>query len=619
MKLTSQIFSKIWLPIALGIYALIFLFRLPPQLVMAGIQVTDSLIILIACLIIYFCFKKRAPGWKIITLVLTLMIFTLPLLRIWHIAESNYNLVLGLLPWSDAAGYFSDATNLVKGSLFSEFSGHRPLFASILAVLLDISGGNIQISLVILTMINGLAAFLFAWEILESFGPFAGVAMILLLQVYYRQFAGALMTEQLGIPLGLMALSSLFYATSHKNKWYFSAGLFFLTLALFARAGAFFVIPAVLILGCFLFKENGPFSFKNNLILLFALLAAWGLNVLLGQVVAVPGTVSLGNFSYTLYGQAVGGKGWTQVFIDHPEIGKMPDAERTQTVYRLALEEILSKPSGLASGFFNAWKDYFFPSMFAGFGYIQPGDKYSSPIIQVILTILLATGLAQCWRYRDQEIYLLLISCMGAIFLSIPFIPPSESAYMRVYAATIAIPALIACLGILALFQKQIPVVAMDSAEAYQRTLAVSVLGIILVLLSTVGAMTIKAISRIAAPEPIACQTGETPIQFYLSPNGYIQITPNESGQQTYVPNVSARDFRQSMRKFPGIYHKFSDTLIAIITPPALITYTRNMLTGEFLWLIAPADVSSYSGKTVHACGQANNQDFSVIYIKAIK
>jgi hypothetical protein len=43
------------------------------------------------------------------------------------------------------------------------------------------------------------------------------------------------------------------------------------------------------------------------------------------------------------------------------------------------------------------------------------------------------------------------------------------------------------------------------------------------------------------------------------------------------------------------------------------------MLTGEFLWLIATAEVSNYSGKTVHACGQTNNQGFSVIYIKAIK
>jgi hypothetical protein len=619
MKPTSQIFSKFWLPLALCIYALIFLFRLPPQLVMAGIQITDWLIILIACGIIYFCFKKPGWGWKIFALALTLMIFTLPLLRIWENAESNYNLVLGLLPWSDAAGYFSDAVSLLQGSLFGEFSGHRPLFASFLAVLLQSSHGNIQISLVILTIINGLAVFLFAWEIVESFGPFAGAGMILLLQMFYRQFAAVLLTEQLGIPLGLMALSSLFYAIRRKNKWFFSAGLFFLTLALFARAGAFFVIPAVLLLGCFLFKENGHFSFKNNSILLFALLAAWGLNALLGNIVAVPGTVALGNFSYTLYGQAVGGKGWTQVFIDHPEISMMPDAERTQTVYRLALDQVMRSPSGLATGFFRAWRDYFIPSIFAGFGYIQLGDKYSSPVIQVILTIFLLLGLVQCWRYRDQAIYLLLLSGIVGIFLSIPFIPPSESANMRVYAVTIAIPALITCIGILTLFQKHRPVVAIDSSEAYQRIRMVSVLGITLALLSTVGAMTIKTLSRIPAPEPITCQSAEVPLQFQLSPQGYVQITTNEASQRTYVPNVSARDFRQSMRKFPGIYHTFSDALIATITPPVLITYTRNMLTGKFFWLIAPAEISSYSGKTVRACGQVDNQDFSVIYIKTIK
>ena len=109
MKLTSQIFSKFWFLIAIGIYSIIFFLPLPPNITSNGIQMIDELIILLACIAIYISFKKKGRGWLILVVVLILTIFTLPLLRIWQSAESNYNLVLGLLPWSDAAGYFSDA------------------------------------------------------------------------------------------------------------------------------------------------------------------------------------------------------------------------------------------------------------------------------------------------------------------------------------------------------------------------------------------------------------------------------------------------------------------------------------------------------------------------------
>ena len=471
-----------------------------------------------------------------------------------------------------------------------------------------------------LTLINGLAVFLFAWEIQEILGPLAAAGMVLLLQFYYRQFSGVFLTEQLGLPLGLLALSGLLYATRYKNIWYFSGGLFLLTVALFARAGAFFVLPTILMVGSVFFKENGRFSLKYTFILLFAILSAWGLNVILGHMVAAPGTVSLGNFSYTLYGQVVGGKGWTQIFKDHPEVNKMADADRTQTIYRMAFNEVVRNPSGLVTGFLSAWKDFFVPSIFAGFSFVKLGDKYSSPIIQTILTIFLFLGLVQSWRRKNQDIYLLLLAITAGIFLSIPFIPPSESANMRIYAGTIAIPALFACIGILTIFKKAGPVIEPDSGLIDQRKLMVFCLGITLVSLSTVGAIMIKTTAQIPSPAPIICQAGEVPIQFQLFQKAYIQINTNETGQQTYVPNVSARDFRQSLRKFPGIYHNFSDALVATITPPVLLTYARNMLTGQSLWLIIQPKLTDIAvGKTIRACGQTDDQGFSVIYINTTK
>lgn len=618
MELISKFLSRFWFLLAFGLYALVFILPIPSQVKFEGVQVMDEAIILAGCALIFLAFKKTGWIWKTIALTVTLSIFTLPLLRVWENAESNYNLVLGLLPWSDANGYYSDAITLLQGGLFSTFSGHRPFFSSFLAVLLNLSHESILISIVVLTIINGLAVFLFAREIQENFGPFAGASLILLLQVFYRQFAGVLLTEQLGLPLGLIALSSLIHAVRKKNKWSFSSGLFLLTLALFTRAGAFFVLPAILLVGIILFKENGRFSPKNSLLLCLALLAGWGLNFALGRLVSTPGTASMGNFSYTLYGQAMGGKGWTQVFLDHPELSQLPDAEQAQAIYRLALNEIWRHPAGLATGFFNAWKDFFVPSPFAGFGFLQPGDKYSSPVIQVILTIFLLIGLFQSWRHRDQGLHLLLLALSAGILLSIPFAPPSESALMRVYAATISIPILLACLGLLALIQK--PAIVSTSNLAWEpgNGWILTGAGLLLVFTTLAGAVFLRATAHSGAPAVVNCPNGSIPLQVRLSSGSFITIATNESGTQTHLPNISARDFRQSLRAFPGVYSGFSRNLIENITPPILFTFTRNLLTGDFFWLIAPPELAVSAGKTISACGEAAGQGFSVIYITPV-
>ena len=618
MKPVLQVLSRGWFLLAFLLFSLVFILPLPGQLIFNGIHITDEVILLSSCVIIFFALKDSRWGWKTIQLALTLVIFTLPILRLWASAESNYYLVLGLLPWSDASGYYADAARLLDGGLFTAFSGHRPLFPALLAVLLKFGNGNFQVISILLAIIVAISVYLFTREIRTSFGPLTGTGMTLLLQIYYRPYAGMLLTEQLGMPLGLIAIASLFYAVNHKNKWLFSGGLFLLTFGLFARAGAFFVLPAILIAGIFLFKDTARLSAaKMGLMFSLTLLAAWGLNITLVRLVSEPDTASLGNFSYTIYGQAVGGKGWTQVFIDHPEINKLTDAQQSQVVYMLALNEILKHPSNLAQSFLTAWKDFFLPGIFAGFGFIQPGDKYSSPIIQIILTIFLFAGIFLCFRHRQQAIHLLLLAFACGIFISIPFIPPSESQNMRIYAATISVPSLLAWIGISGVFPNH-PITRRPAPELHSNQIfALLSLGFTLVFLSTAGAVTLKAISTSPpALEPVNCPAGMIPVQVQLSRGAYVEITTNESGIPTSLPTVTARDFRKSLRGFPGVYHNFSDTLLEAVTPPALLTYTRNLLSGDFVWLTVPPEQLVQDGKTLRACAEPAGQNLSILSIR---
>lgn len=620
MKLPARFLPNFWFPAALGLYLLVFILPLPAQVNFKGFQVVDEFIVLAGCGLILYAFKKTGWGWKSIALALTLIIFTLPLLRLWESAESNYNLVLGLLPWSDASGYYSDALQLLNGNLLGTFAGDRPLFPALLSGLLWVTGENLKTTLLILALINSLAAFISACQIRDAFGPLVGTGMLYLTHVFYRLFVGTTLTEQLGIPFGLLGTVFLLRGLQEKKALSFAAGIFTSMLGLLARPGAFFIIPVMLVYGIIAFKKDGRLSKRIWIFFLVAAILPWLINSGLRGSLAVDQSVSFGRYSYTLYAQAVGSDDWRQVLLDHPnELAGLNEPEFSREIYRLALQEIGLNPFRLVLSSIRAWADLFFSSLYGIFSYFQFGNPVLIAISQSAATLFFFIGLLFSWLNRHEEIYALTLVAFLGIFLSAPFAPPINTLWMRAYAATLAIPALLACIGLSAVVQKWTAFPASGPAWLPGNGWLLTSAGLTLVIITLAGALLIRATVQPGELQAVTCPNGSIPLQFRLSTGAFIAIATNESGQITEVPVVSARDFRQSMRAFPGVYSGFSRLLIGTITPPVLFTYTRNMLTGDFLWLIAPPELAEAAGKTIRACGEVVGQNLSVIYIKSIQ
>src|SRR6266498_3184117 len=165
----------IWLAAISIVYWAVFLIPLPPQFKRQGIFLTDEFILLVLLALVFLSYRQ--PGWgvKYLRLGMVLIAFTLPLLRLWQTAESTWNIVLGLLPWADATEYYFDTNRLISGDLFSAFSGRRPIFASLLAVLLKLSGQNLQVVLIVFTVITALVVFLFIEEIRNELGVISAI------------------------------------------------------------------------------------------------------------------------------------------------------------------------------------------------------------------------------------------------------------------------------------------------------------------------------------------------------------------------------------------------------------------------------------------------------------
>ena len=163
-----------------------------------------------AGLLLYYLAGRSSWLGTIASLTLILGMFALPLLALWDHVGFHGNAVGGLLPRSDAHGFYQDALRLLDGHPIG-WSARRPLFVGLLATLLALTGQNLQAVLAILVALSGIACALLAREIRQSNGATATVIVVVLLFLFYRRdgAAGALLTENLGLPLGVVSLALL--------------------------------------------------------------------------------------------------------------------------------------------------------------------------------------------------------------------------------------------------------------------------------------------------------------------------------------------------------------------------------------------------------------------------
>lgn len=413
---------------------------------------------------------------------ITLILFALPLSGLWQSGITDGTVIGGLLPWSDANAYYVDAQRLLEGGLFSPFSSRRPLFAGTLATILGLTQQNLQATLAILAVITAISCFLLAREVQDSYGAIAAVFILTILFFFYRGFIGTTLTEHLGLSLGTISFAIIWRGTQQKKINIILLGIFLLTLALNARAGAFFVLPALILWGSWAFRHQSLFSRHFLVGAVSAVLLGFLLNFILLRIVASPDQAPFSNFSYSLYGLVVGGKGWTQVLSDYPELAAINEPELSQRIYALSFQAFQANPLGLIIGVLKTWSDYFFNLKVAAFSFLYTGsslflferlaifnqclshstnfltiiqcligsiglfDRLIAMAVSVLLLIFSFWGAIHCYRQRKTFENSLMIAAISGILLSVPFVPPIDAG-MRPYAATIPVSAMLVTLG----------------------------------------------------------------------------------------------------------------------------------------------------------------------------
>jgi len=602
-KIKSRLWQLLFLALSAILFGLILANRAPNLLrpISMALRSGFGLVIPITGLFLYFAFRIPNRTGNLVGMAVTLSLFAMPLAGLWASGESQSTILSGLIPLFDAGTYYMDALQLMNGNPFSIFSARRPLFAGLLAVLLSITGHNLMISLAILTAMTGLACYVTAREIQRTHGAEIAVFILMVLFLFHRAHSGISMSESLGVTLGTLGFGLLWRGASTKNLLFIWAGLLTTTLALNARAGAFFMLPILILWSGWLLREDKLIPWKILFISASAVVLGFIFNLALTRLIAVSNGVPFANFSYTLYGLASGGKSWAYVFEVHPEVLGIQEPEKTKIIYQLAFELIRANPMQTVQGALFNWKMLFSDSWYNIYAYMGGENWQITAITRWGMYLLCILGIFGWFRNRKDPIQSLVMAATIGIFISVPFLPPTDAYRMRPYAASIVIFAALPAMGLIIILNqiKKIPLNILDKTSIPQSS-SMPAYTFVLILVLLVGPVLIKSTAKPQSVQTTPCADGLTPIIVKFDEGTYINIKKQNDPFLDWMPNFHTGTFKENSHSLADSY---MINWIAGIEPPKTIFFTLDYLNNKKVLAVVPSTLLPEKGALTQICG----------------
>jgi hypothetical protein len=551
--------------------------------------------------------STRIPG--ILTGGIT-CVLGLSLAALWTGIYSEIQVAAGMIYFSDAHQYYTDAVRLLNDYSISSFSARHPMPTFALAVLLVLCGGNLQLALSATVFLVGMGIYYCAREAIGRFGAPAAAVLLVIIFFFYRRFTGLPDSENLGLFLGCLGFTYLMRGAAAGSIGLFQAGFSFTSLAMLARPGPLFALPLVLLAPLRAGKGRITRARIKFLVSALSLAAAIGLNAFIVQTFADERSQLFSNFAYTAYGVVQGGLGWEQFSRDYPQHRDLPSPEAENLAFRYARDALIKDPALAIRGVLASYGDFFSLGDRSVFGYLAgagpraftEAEAKREPLFDFLTrlaaSVLSVFGLGQLLRRRANPGNTLFLWILLGIFLSIPFLPPRDAGQMRVYAAAIPFLALLPGVG---LSDRNNASAGEVSPEGFP--LALAVLTAFTAALLVVGPIRFY-VSRESPVEvaALSCEVGRTPVRLRLYPDSYVTIREDQAILHTRLPEVQISDFRASLAEF----HR-EDIARPLSEIPAghRIMSTVNLQDGEPLWVIMPDLPGDLPGasKVFSGCG----------------
>lgn len=525
----------------IGLFSLILLVEIPGALLRIQNQF-QFIHFLILVILFFLCF--RAGGWWGWTggCALAVALFALQLASKWSLGISNANIIGGFIPYKDGFYYYNGARMLLAGQAITAQGlqgAFRPLFPGMLSVLLLLTHNNLLWVIAAIVFLVALCTYLAAQSVVSRFGPLPAAVLMVLQFAFIRPMIGYSLTELPSLLFSCLAFILLLKGADSKKVFDIALGSLMLVIAISVRAGPFFILPLLILWIGWVFKTENKLAFKH--MALFGLLFSaefLAVNFLFPRLVTATDSSTFGNFSWMLYGQAVGGAGWTyhlQALGTHdPGI-----------VMQAAIDKILAYPMGLVIGTFKSYRDFFLPGITSMFNLILYNQDMYKNIFWLVNMCLMVLGLVHSIRRIKEPICSLLLSCFIGTVLSIPFLPPIDGGN-RFYSGIVPFFFGLEAVGLFSILSplniKPIPK-KKPSDNELKWMQGLSVIMGTLILIAPIGVKLTNRLPSVAAP---VCQNNQVPYAAQLYKGMYVDIVPSSSPKCGTFPVLCLVDFEKN-------------------------------------------------------------------------
>jgi hypothetical protein len=336
---------------------------------------------------------------------------------------NRFNLIGGLLPNADPSVYLSLANQWSDGIRVVTPQTTRQFFPCFLSALLWICQRDLKLIVSVFTLVTGVLSFVAWHQVRATFGWLGATLFVALVFFFYRAtVVGMLFTEQLGLWFALIALALMLQGLREHREGLWATGLFSLVMGLNTRAGAYFMLPLLILYSGWIFRR-GPWGWRSMIAAGTVCLMGMLLNVTCFWVFFAPPRPT-SNFWLCFYGMLKGGN-WVTAFN---EIG----LRSTNVIAReKGMTLFWAEPWLLVKGFLRAcgyvWKENTF--------YVIPPTPETFRSWMKWLTALgaiLPLSWSAVQKRRGELEWFVLLVVLGTI-LSLPFAPPWDGG-PRVYA-----------------------------------------------------------------------------------------------------------------------------------------------------------------------------------------
>ncbi len=506
----------------------------------------------------------------------------------WITAKSVNSALAGFFPLWDASAYYQCGNLLIDlGRFHGGLCDNRPIYPSLLASLMIVSGRNLHALLLLQGALVSVAMVMFARELARIAGSIGALVGIILLGAFASRYAfGNVMTENAGLALGCIAFMLLLRGAETSTPWVSYFGIAVLSIALNARAGAFFTLPAAVLWACYDAHRNGRGVFWAFLLASCMAGAGFFLTFALLSLNGVAPSGAHSNFSWYLYGFAVGGKGWAQALIDYPNLSP---AE----LYKVSLKLIMEHPSLILGGLGRNLVEVLRNGVGLYGGYVR---GFESVFWGLWLAGVIAIGV----RFRGSRYALIGFLEVGNV-VSGPFISQDNGA--RVYAATLPLDVAVVVAGLRLIFDLVLrrssrlgATMQTLSARRIHFLFAAALIAAVIVPFTPVRK--VVSFAKLDGPR---CADGDRTLITQLDP-GSVAITVTDGVAAIYPPRAPL----SALLKWKENDRAIVDSLTQIKPPYSFILAYQRSAFGTEYGRIFPmtwsGDLSGFYGQVVQIC-----------------